>query len=309
MYNSTPDPNVLFPNKRSQNNNPFSQFTPITYPILDRNNEHKFADAYNMNEPMIERHNFRNQNNTIHNNLHAHLQSEFINNYTIDIDSKDRDTGTYQDPFRYVVTFAPVTKGIDRHEEWVDPYDHTKGKHTVTTTYQGNVAPYIAKSFRNIKYIKIDSVVLPKYWGIKYDTGSSSWVLDTTKNLMDDRFVTLKLKNVTSTYNLSTNTTVETTGIKLIPDQRPTNGNFYYAVPANTSSDFKTYNMSLLGNLDRLNVEFYDSSGNLLKYDNLDPLQSITDVRNPANINLQNNITIIVGVVENELATEVNYTH
>lgn len=65
--------------------------------------------------------------------------------------------------------------------------------------------------------------------------------------------------------------------------------------------------MSALGNLDRLYVEFYDSSGNLLQYNDLDPEQEETDVRNPLNKNLQNNITLIFGIVENELATNVKH--
>jgi len=65
--------------------------------------------------------------------------------------------------------------------------------------------------------------------------------------------------------------------------------------------------MASLGNLDRLHVEFTDSAGNLLKYNDLDSTQGTNDVRNPHNINLQNDSTFAFGVVENELGTEVNF--
>lgn len=308
MYQYTSDPNVLFPDDRSQEDNPFGKFTSITYPMQQNGQQHAFNKAYKQNTPMIERQQFVNQNNLIHNNLAEKIQSEFVVDYIIDVDSKDRDISVFQDPFKYTVSFAPVTKGIDRREEWIDVNNKSLGKHMVSTVYTGNPAPYITKSFKNIKYIRIDSVILPKYSDIVYDTGTSKWILDTTADLTKDRYVVMKLKNIDSRFNLSTNTVVESTGIKLIPDTIPDSSNFYYAVPANANNVIKTYNTSLLGNLDRLYVEFYDSMGNQLKYSNLDTSQLISDVRNPSNVNLQNNITLIFGVVENELATEVKFS-
>lgn len=306
-FTYTSDPNVTFPNPRSQEDNPFGKFTSITYPQQMNGNLHSFKQAYKPNEPMIERQNFDNQNNVIHNNLHSKLNSEFIVEYVLDIDSKDRDTSVYVDPFKYNLTFAPVTVGVDQHEEWINPKNHSLGKRNVKTIYNGPPAPYIGKSFKNIKYIRIDSVQLPKYSGIKYDTMADEWLLDTSKDLTQDRFVVMRFKNLDSKYNLSTNTNVETFGVKLIPDTIPLDGNFYYAVPATANNIIKTYNMSLLGNLDRLYVEFYDSNGTQLKYTNLDSTQVITDVRNPSNTSLQHDITMVVGVVENELNTEVKF--
>lgn len=307
MFQHTADPNVLYPNKRVQEDNPFSNFTQNTYQIQENAHLHQFNDAFHQNNPMIERQNFMNQNNVIHNNLHNNLQSEFLVEYIIDIDSKDRDSSVFQDPFKYTVTFAPVTRGVDKREEWIDPSNKSLGKHMVSTIYQGNSAPYISKAFKNIKYIRVDSVILPKYSSIVYDN-INEWSLDTTKNLSEDRYIVMKLKNIDSRYNLSTNTTVESSGVKLIPDIIPPTGNFYYAVPANGNNIIKTYNMSLLGNLDRLYIEFYDSDGIQLKYTDLDSSKPLTDVRNPNNKNLQNNITLIFGVVENELSTEVKFS-
>ena len=151
MYQYTADPNVLFPDKRSQEDNPFGKFTSITYPVQQNAQLHSFNNAFQNNTPMIERQNFKNQNNVIHNNLLDKVQSEFIVDYTMDIDSKDRDVSVFQDPFKYTVTFAPVPKGIDRREEWINPNDKSLGKHMVSTVYTGNPAPYIGKAFKNIK--------------------------------------------------------------------------------------------------------------------------------------------------------------
>jgi hypothetical protein len=177
----------------------------------------------------------------------------------------------------------------------------------VSTTFNSQPQPYINKLFRNVKYIRVDCVVLPKYYGIVYDTGTTSWILDTTKDLSKERFVTMKIKNIESKFNLSTNAVVEQTGVKLVPIKIPTSGNFYYATSTNSNNIIKTFNISALGNIDRLCFEFYDSSGNQLVYNDLDSTQSINDVRNPLNINLQHNITLVFGVVENEMATHVNF--
>lgn len=308
QYQYTADPNVVFPHNLSQEDNPFGKFTQNTYSIQKNSQIHNFGNAFKRNEPMIERQNFANQNNFLHNNVHQNLLSEYLVDYDVDIDSKDRDIATYQDPFKYIVSFAPVPKGTDTHNEWIDPHNHSLGQHTVKTVYTGASPPYIRNSFKNIKYIRVDSVQLPRYYGITYDSGSGTWIMDTSKDLSKDRYVVIKFKNVDSIYNLSTNSVVESSGIKLIPDTIPLSSNFYYAVPANANNIFKIYNMASLGNLDKLYVEFYNSSGQLLKYTGLDPTQDTTDVRNPSNVNLQNNMTLIFGVVENEMNTEVKFS-
>lgn len=302
QYQYTSDPNSLNPSNHTQENNPSGNFIQSTYqPKIN-----DFRNAYLQNEPMIERQNFRNQNNVLHNNLHGDIQSESVMNYTIDIDSKDRDITSYLDPFKYTVVFAPPSRETVQKSEWINPNNHSLGTRIVSTTFNSTPPPNINRQFKNIKYIRVDNVILPKYYDIAYDSGS--WILDTTKDLSKDRYVVMKFRNIDSRYNLSTNAIVESTGIKLIPDTIPVNGNFYYAIPANANNIVKVYNTSALGNLDRLYVEFYSSSGNLLKYNNLDSTAVITDVRNPLNVNLQNNITLIFGVVENELSTEVKFT-
>lgn len=308
MYQHTHDPNVLYPNANSQENNPFGKFTQTTYNAQQNSNMFPFNRAFKQNEPMIERQNFRNQNNLIHNNIQSDVHSEFTVNYTVDIDSKDRNTQTFINPFKYTVSFAPITVGVSSHEEWIDVNNKSLGKHMVNTTYNGPAAPYITKAFKNIKYIRVDSVILPKYSNIVYDPNTSEWIFDSSSDLTKKRYVVMKFTNVDSRYNLSTNTIVESNGIKLIPDTIPTTGNFYYAVPSNANNIVKTYNTSLLGNLDKLYIEFYDSEGNLLKYDHVDQTQPVTDVRNPNNSEIQNNITLVFGIVENEMSTDVKFS-
>ena len=296
------DPNTIHQNKFTPN--PFDKFIPNTYNEQYNN----FMAAYSGHKEFIKKTDFRNRDNVIHNNLAHNLLSENLFDYVIDIDSKDRDIATYPNPFKYNVIFAPVTKGIDRREEWIDPNNKSLGKHIVATTYIGNTSPYIDRSFKNVKYIQIDNVILPKYYGIIFDVGSGQWIMDPTKNLLNDRFVVMKITNISSKQNLSTNQIMNSSGIKLVPDTTLFGGNFYKAIPANNNRTIKIYNDSNLGNLDRLYIEFYNSVGEKLQYNNLDSTQPITDVRNPENINLQNSITITIGAIENELATDTKFS-
>lgn len=278
MYRSTTDPNVVFPSKGSQMSNPFGNYMQMTYPQQMNAGLHNFNQAFQDNRPIIEKQNFANQNNLLHNNVGRNLMLESTQEYVIDIDSYNRTTTTYLDPFSYVVSFNPSIPAI---------------------------APYLHRTFKNVKYVRVDSVILPKYYAIKDNGGS--WELDTDKDLSKERYVVLKMKNLDSIRNLSTNNIVESNGIKLIPDTIPLSSNFYYAIPANNSNIIQLYNDSLLGNLSRLDVAFYDSYGAQLAYTNLTSSVATTDVRNPLNKNLQNDITISLGVVENEMNTEVKF--
>lgn len=290
MYRATPDPNTLYPPVNAQMANPLANFHQDTYNRQHNANLHNFDSAFQVNKPMIERPNFQNQNNFIHNNVGRNLLLESANEYVIDIDSYNRDSAIFVDPFTYNVTFAPVT---------------TSSSVRGGGTYIGSPAPYINKNFKNVKYVRVESVILPRYYGIVYD--SENWILDTSKDLSKERFVVLKIKNLESSRNLSTSNTLDGNGIKLIPDTIPLNSNYYMAVAANNSNIIRLYNDSQLGNIGRLDVTYYDSFGTRLQYTNLDATVPTTDVRNPLNKYLQNDITLSVGVLENEMNTEAKY--
>lgn len=307
MYNQT-DPNALYPTKGQTYASPFGKFVPDTYNQQFGNVTHGFNKAYRQNKQFIEKINFQNRGEILHNNLGNNLLEETITEYTVDIDSYDRDTSVYFDPFSYTVMFAPVVNsGVSRHEEYIDPSNKSLGMKIVEDIFSGPPQPYIARSFKNVKYVRVDSACFPKYSDIVYDTGSSSWIMDTSKNLSFDRNVTMKIKNLDSSRILSTKPLFERNTIKLIPDTVVPNGNYYTAISANDSNVIKIFNDTALGNIDRLQISFYDSFGNQLKYSNLDSTQPITDVRNPKNKYLQHTITLVFGVIENELATEPKY--
>lgn len=302
MYNYTSDPNVIYPDDKMQEDNPSGKFKQMTYNIQNNSQFSSFDKAFARNTQLIEKTDFHNKNDIIHNNLGENLQNQYVTEYVIDIDSKNRDTSAFPNPFKYTVTFAPTAPGFIIRNDWIDPSNHSLGKHQVKTPTNGTPEPHIGKIFRNIKYIRVDNVILPKY--TQFDP-TNSYAPVETSNLSNERYIVMKLKNIESQYNLSTNHIIETSGIKLIPDVNHTGSYFFYTVPTNARNVIKTYNTSSLGNLDKLYVEFYDSYDNPLSY-NLGSYSG--EYADPLFKYYQNNITMVIGVIENELATDVNFS-
>lgn len=98
--------------------------------------------------------------NLIHNNVTKNVVSEMLQEYTIIIDSNDRDIEKYPNPFSYRVKFNGLPESKDAN---------------------------IMKQFDNVKYIKLDTGIIPtKYYYVKQDTSLNSTdiniVLDLSKN-------------------------------------------------------------------------------------------------------------------------------
>ncbi len=147
--------------------------------------------------------------------------------------------------------------------------------------------PFITRDFDNIKFIRLDNVVLPRFdclklneaWDFSRDpnfVNSKEYIKDDyerikkkiihnhryipddnlTCTLFTDRFIQIYIKEIESNYNLGTNA-VLTKAFTVFPDKQIGllywRGNPYYAV--------KTYKDSLLGVINRLSIQFYDSWG------------------------------------------------
>lgn len=111
---------------------------------------HNNYSNYNINKsfqpttPLIGHIDYSNKNNLLHNNVHDKVLDENIIEYKIDIDSIDRDITVYPDPFSFVVNFAPIPSSCS--------YGQRMG---------GTPTPHILIDFRNVKYIKLQNIILP----------------------------------------------------------------------------------------------------------------------------------------------------
>ena len=79
---------------------------------------------------------YSNPGTLIHNNVGSSVLHEAINEYRVYVDSVDRDATSQPNPFSYHVSLRPTS---------------------------GQYGPYISKDFNRVKYVRIDSITLPKY--------------------------------------------------------------------------------------------------------------------------------------------------
>jgi len=300
------------------NGNPSSAFNSMT---TNHPNLNKFPNAYKVNQPIIETIDYNNYNELIHNNVAQEVLDEHIVEYRINIDSSDRDIAVYPDPFCFKVKFNPLSDSTVRTEIIKN------GKNVpINQRMKGAPRPHINRDFKNVKYIKLDNIVLPQFSNIEQnEDGEYELVRDSF--LLDDRYVALVIKELdcNRVYDTSDGSNrIDDNGninvpprpfAHIFPDKLL--GRYYYVGTPYYGS--KIYTNSLLGNINNLTIEFYDSCGSKLKFNNLFTYEQllqaenceealpITDYRHPLNKKIQVHLSFIIGVVESQINTNTKF--
>lgn len=268
-----------------------------------------FNLAFQENKPIIEKINYENQRNTLHNNISDVVLDEHVVEYSVCIDSGDRDITAYPDPFSYTVKFNPPSSSRVRTEVVKNGINVM-----VNDFFNGPPKPHIHKEFRNVKYIKLHNVILPQKGNIKIND-DGEYVLDSDSLLIDDRYVSLVVDELDCSKVYSTSDNKLKNFAMIFPD-RYLGTSYYTGVPYYGS---KIFNNSELGCLTSLTVKFMDSCGKPLKYDNLFSSKdlkdaedkgcpiSVTDIRHPLNKKIQNYVSFTVGVVESQIDTRTKF--
>jgi len=311
-------PSNIFPYNGGMVGNPFGRYNPVTTNQLNnmKNNPNmsNFDQSYKITEQIIEPIDYKNYGTTLHNNIGASVLDEHITEYRINIDSLDRDIKLYPNPFQFKVTFKPSGNGTVRTEV----IKNGKLK-AINDYFTGQPKPHISRNFRNVKYVKLDNIVLPQHTNISYD---DEYKFNSDYNLMDDRFISLSIKELecnriydTSDDGLRINpdtndffTPPKIFGI-IFPDKR-LGKNFFTGTPYYST---KIYDSANLGNLDKLSIQFFDSCGlplkingllnfsDLIKADDQNCPIPISDLRHPLNKKHQLHLSFVVGVVESSV--------
>jgi hypothetical protein len=288
-----------------------------------------YQQNFTENKPINKKPDFTYKNNTLDENIGNPVNKDTITEYRLNIDSIDRDIELYPDPFQYKVTFGPiVNSGIStlslKEELKAELKKNSKTKISnnpnIRSKIDDNVEddvllfgsspnfiinyenrqkkifnPYISRDFINIKFIRLDNIVLPRFSSviINYDwrycdnscdnecpPSCSMNIKDDldrhfqnnlscyryipnvndTSLLFTDRFVMVNIPELSNRQNLATNP-INDNSFTVFPD-RVTGilyyrGNPYYAV--------KIYQDTALGNITTLTFSFYDSWGNQIK--------------------------------------------
>ena len=319
-------PSNVYPPQKGLSGSGFGNYQPLTtnqMRYMNGNISHSdFNQAFQQPNPLIERMDYTNKNNLIHNNVGHKVLDEHIVEYRINIDSLDRDIRIYPNPFKFTVKFNPPAGGTVRHS------NIKQGKHiSRRERFTGPPQPHINKEFKNVKYIKLDNIILPQRAKIIKD--NDKFILDPTSNLTNDRFVMLVIDEInphTRTYctydggeridPITGKTFTPPCPFAHILTKNIIGENFFFGEPYYGSLIFIN---SQLGNINTLSIKLCDSNGILLDFENLFTFEDleeaknngtpipITDIRHPLNPKLQNHISFIIGVVEAQQNTDTKF--
>ena len=328
-FNRVSFPSNIFPIDGGLTGNPLGRFNPLSTNSQHLSQMSNFQQAFEPNHPIIEKIDYVNKNHLLHNNIGENVLDEHVVEYRLLIDSLDRDIKYYPNPFSFTVQLNPISSSVVRHEEFVDHKDKSKGKKLVETKFEAEPPPHINKEFVNVKYVKLENIILPQFHKLKPKANCKhEFEFDPCGHLTTERFVSLVIKElngdrVFTTFDTNSraddkgnNYTPPTPFAIIIPDKL-LGANYYAGTPYYGS---KIYKNSLLGNLTKLTIKFYDSNGVPLEYDDLftfedlqeyefdngEPLPT-TDLRNPLNKRIQVFFSLIVGVVESQINTQTKF--
>lgn len=301
--------NGNFP-KNIYNDNNINTFNPLSTNSMNFMNQNmgNFKKTFESPTPLIDKIDYTNSGNLLHNNIGDNILDETVIEYRINIDSIDRDLKSYPDPLNFSVKFAPSSPSY---------IDNTK--------FNAPAYPHILKEFKNVKYIKLENIILPRY--TKIGKRKDEYEFDQSSTLLDERFINLVIKEIDCDNTFTTgddSNRFDKKGRKInppkpfaiiIPD-KVYGSNFFTGTPCYGTKVFKN---SLLGNLKNMTIQLYDSCGCLLKYNDLysyrdlekaeanyEPIP-IFDIRHPLNKKIQVHLSFIIGVVESQINTNTQY--
>jgi hypothetical protein len=249
-----------------------------------------------------------NRGNVIHNNLGKDLLAQHVTEYKIHINSQDRNTSNYPSPFKMKVPFGP------------------------------GLPPFaISKKFKNIKYVTLDSIILPRTISIDvthldtsdiYPTASQYSSLSTPSDnimttLTNHKYLIVRINELETDKNLGTSVLNDKDTFKIYPDMSYGIDNVFWKPVHNHRV---IYQDSLLFNVGNLTLTIYDAIGNVLSLvDQVGNSIIGTNIVGEQDYNAfmasndtvpsviyTNNVTqveynLTFGIIEAELNTQTNY--
>ncbi|ANB50659.1 hypothetical protein [Powai lake megavirus] len=232
------------------------------------NNSNDFNNAFNPSQPilfngydpkgMFNNHNFINRNDILYNNLNKTLINEEIHEYSVMIDSKDRNYQKYTDPFQYQVTFNPLPKKT----EYID------GEKIIHE--QPN--PVINGKFEKVRYIKLEHVIMPFYTEVKLSQNKidddiiERWKINTNKPLTDNLYTVLSLENYGDINYKSTNDVLSESFATIYFDKKINNTHYL----GKAQNGVKIFPQDQLAKIDKIKIKFLDPYGNPLTCPHVD---------------------------------------
>lgn len=275
-----------------------------------------FYTAFQPNINLVSKRSFENKNDLIVNNLNHNILNQDVYDTILQIDSSDRNTKIYPNPFDIKVTFDPSAKTYDRNNNNV---------------FEGTPKPHIPIDFQNVKFIKLASIILPRHYCLnkKYNNNSDdcnitnkiSWEYDENKTLDNNRILFIQIKEINNNTYLGTNNTINKSFATMCIFKPIDIAGTYFT--CSLYGGAKLFKSSELGNLKSLSIKITDEFGNTIQPVGMDlscdtPNYCICNnhkytseqkekcvckyIRHPLNPKFQILMCFRIGFIENELS-------
>ena len=132
-----------------------------------------FNNAFKNQATLIPPRDTKNYGNTIINNIGENIVNEVIMEYTLHIDSCDRDINLFPNPYQFAVSIGGAGSSTITHanNSSINNINNSKNKNGFlfnTVSYSGAPGPRIDTQFRNVKYIKLKYITLPRIISYTY---------------------------------------------------------------------------------------------------------------------------------------------
>lgn len=223
-------------------------------PGISNTNNLSEINIYDINNNMYKKNQYQNPNQNLNQNHLENIHSrEEIREYSVMIDSKDRNYQMYPDPFSYVVKFNPLIK--------------TKEKICGKTVIFEEPNPVIYNSFVNVRYIKLESIILPFYTKVKYvsDTIDDEIIdvlkVDTLHPATDNLYTVMSIGEYIDTNHHSTNDVLSESFATIYYDNKINNTHY----TGHTFNGIKIFPLENMAKINKMKINFMDPYGQLLK--------------------------------------------
>jgi len=297
--------------------NPSGIYTPSSQTMSRIGEMSNMRQAFASNQQVIGRPDYTNHEQLMHNNVAEKILNDYITEYKIHVSSADRDTGQFPSPFNMRVVFG---------------------------NEQTN--PAIPIKFKTIKYVNIDSLVLPRTISIDtsfiniltsvydiYPTGTSYTTNSHTAHaannnmtiLANRRYLILKILELNTDQNLGSSIWYTRDTMLLTPDYSTGFDNVVWkplhnSRIVNPSSSLKPISTLTLALYDENGtpLNLYDNSGNPLigtgstTIGGLSYLNYVSQYSSTASVSYTNGVdqvlyNLTIGAVDCEITTQPNF--
>lgn len=255
--------------------------------------QHNLKSNFSSITPIVNPTDFTFKNNTLDPNLNSNLMNESLREFRINIDSNSRNIKIYPNAYNYTVFFGPITNSTNPLIDDViftypdDQKIYDINKNIVINNNEKlkkSADPYISRNFTNVKYCRIDQLMLSKYNKVLInknylnfpndeDLESFEYLVNDAKrifkssfpkmryipnmnienSLFMDRYILLKIPELNDGRNLATR---HLQAYTIYPDKF-----FSFSWLGKPYFALKEWEDSALGNINKLTIELFNSDG------------------------------------------------